>query len=116
MYIMNCTRSDIACGIIKLSWFTNILNQTHWTIMKRVLGYLKHTQHYALYYNKYYVVIKIYSDANQITDSNEVKSTSGCVYTQYRSSLLEIVSIDMYHSLHNEFEFITLDKAGEEAE
>ena len=31
--------------------------------MKRVLGYLKWTQHYALHYNKYPAVIEGYSDA-----------------------------------------------------
>ena len=48
--------------------------------MKRVLGYLKWTQHYALNYNKYSAVIEGYSDANLITGSNDVKSTSGYVF------------------------------------
>ena len=48
--------------------------------MKRVLGYLKYTQYYALHYNKYPVVIEGYSDANWITGSNDVKSTSGYVF------------------------------------
>ena len=48
--------------------------------MKRVLGYLKYTQHYALNYNTYPVVIKGYSDANYITGSKDVKSMSGYVF------------------------------------
>ena len=48
--------------------------------MKRVLGYLKYTQYYALHYNKYPVVIEGYSDANWTTGSYEVKSTSGYVF------------------------------------
>ena len=48
--------------------------------MKRVLGYLKWTQHYALHYNKYPVVIEGYSDANWINGSNDVKSASGYVF------------------------------------
>ena len=43
IYIMKCTRSDIAFAINKLSRFTSNLNQTHWMTMKRVLEYLKHT-------------------------------------------------------------------------
>ena len=43
IYIMKCTRSDIAYAINKLSRFTSNLNQTHWMTMKRVLEYLKHT-------------------------------------------------------------------------
>ena len=64
MYIMNCTRPDIACAISKLSRYTSNPNQIHWMAMKRVLGYLKWTQHYALNYNKYSAVIEGYSDAN----------------------------------------------------
>ena len=80
MYIMNCTRPDIACAISKLSQYTSNPNQTHWMNMKRVLGYLKWTQHYALHYNKYLAVIEGYSDTNWITGSNDVKSTSGYVF------------------------------------
>ena len=61
MYIMTCTRPDIACVISKLSRFTSNLNQTHWMAMKLVLGYLKYTQHYALHNNKYLTAIEWYS-------------------------------------------------------
>ena len=87
MYIMNCTRPDIACAISKMSRYTSNPNQTHWMVMKRVLGYLKWTQHYVLHYNKYPTVIEGYSDANWITMSNEVKSTSGYVLTLCRGEV-----------------------------
>ncbi|XP_059315509.1 uncharacterized protein LOC132066154 [Lycium ferocissimum] len=85
MYIMSCTQPDIACAISKLSRFTSNPNQTHWMAMKQVLGYLKHTRNYALHYNKYPAVIEGYSDANWITGSSKVKSTSGYVFTSQRS-------------------------------
>ena len=47
--------------------------------MKRVLGYLKYTQHYALHC-KYPAAIEGYSDANWIIRSNDVKSTNGYVF------------------------------------
>ncbi|KAF3639976.1 hypothetical protein FXO37_23735 [Capsicum annuum] len=81
MYIMNCTRPDITCAISKLSRYTSNPNKTHWMAMKRVLGYLKYIQDYALYYNKYPAVLEGYSDVNWITGSNELKSTSGYVFT-----------------------------------
>ncbi|XP_070014515.1 secreted RxLR effector protein 161-like [Nicotiana sylvestris] len=81
MYIMNCTRPDIACAISKLSRYTSNHNHTHWIEMKRVLGYLKYTQDYALHYNNYPAVIEGYSDANWITGSTETKSTSGYIFT-----------------------------------
>ena len=85
--------------------------------MKRVLGYLKYTQHYALHYNKYSAVIEGYSDANWITRSNNVKSTSGYVFilgggaVSWKSSKQTCIDRSTMES-----EFIALDKAGEEAE
>ena len=49
--------------------------------MRRVLGYLKHTQNFALHYKNYPTVIEGYSDANWITGSTESKSTSEYVFT-----------------------------------
>ncbi|KAF3650371.1 putative protein-like [Capsicum annuum] len=117
MYIMNCTRSDIACSISKLSRYTSNPNKTHWMAMKTVLGYLKYTQNYALHYNKYPAVLEGYSDANWITGSNEVKSTSGYVFTisggavSWKSSKQTCIARSTMES-----EFIALDKASEEAE
>ena len=116
MYIMNRTQPDIACAISKLSWYTNNLNQTHWMDMKRVLGYLKYTHHYALHYNKYHVVIEGYSDANWITGSNNVKSTSCYMFilgrgeVSWKSSKQTCIDRSTMES-----EFIALDKTGEEA-
>ena len=117
MYIMNCTRPDIACVVSKLSRFTSNPNYTHWMAMRRVLGYLKHTQDYALHYKTYLAVLEGYSDANWITGSNETKSTSGYVFTigggavSWKSSKQTCIARSTMES-----EFIALDKAGEEAE
>ena len=117
MYIMNCTRPDIACAISKLSRYTSNPNKTHWMAMRRVLGYLKHTQNFALHYKNYPIVIEGYSDANWITGSTESKSTSGYVFTVgggavfWKSSKQTCIARSTM-----EAEFIALDKAGEEAE
>ena len=50
IYVMNYTRPDIACAVSKLSRFNSNPNHTHWMAMRRVLGYLKHTQDYGLHY------------------------------------------------------------------
>ncbi|XP_070045697.1 secreted RxLR effector protein 161-like [Nicotiana tomentosiformis] len=117
MYIMNCTRPDIARDVSKLSRFTSSPNQIHRMSMKRVLRYLKHIQNYALHYNKYPSVIEGYSDKNWITGSSKVKSTSGYVFTigngavSWKSSKQTCIVRSIMES-----EFIALDKAGEEAE
>ena len=58
MYVMNCTRPDIACAISKLSRYTSNPNHNHWLAMKRVLRYLDDTQNYALHYNRYQSFLK----------------------------------------------------------
>ncbi|KAF3655280.1 hypothetical protein FXO38_00338 [Capsicum annuum] len=71
----------------------------------------------SLYGLKYPTVLKGYSDANWITGSNEVKSTSGYVFTigggavSWKSSKQTYIACSIM-----ELEFITLDKASEEAE
>ena len=85
--------------------------------MRRVLGYLKHTQNFALHYKNYPAVIEGYSDANWITGSTESKSTSGYVFTvgggavSWKSSKQTCIARSTM-----EAEFIALDKAGEEVE
>ncbi|KAL3337580.1 hypothetical protein AABB24_029959, partial [Solanum stoloniferum] len=117
MYVTNCTRTDIACAISKLSRYTSNPNQNHWLAMKIILGYLEDTQNYALHYNKYPAVLEGYSDANWITRSTETKSTSGYVFTidggaiSWKSSKQTCIARSTMES-----EFIALDKTGEEAE
>ena len=84
--------------------------------MKRVMGYPEHTQHNTLHYNKYPIVIERYSDANWITESNEVKSTSDYVFTLCGGTISWKLSKQtcVAHSTMK-FELIVLDKAGEEA-
>ena len=117
MYVMNCTRPDTACAISKLSRFKVSPNENHWKAMKRLLGYLRHTQDYALHYTEYPAVLEGYYDANWITGTKDTKSTSGYVFTlggaagSWKSSKQTcIVRSTM------ELEFIALDKAGKEAE
>ncbi|RVX14319.1 Retrovirus-related Pol polyprotein from transposon TNT 1-94 [Vitis vinifera] len=46
MYLMNCTRPDIAYVVGRLSRYTQSPNQDHWTIVRRVLKYLRGTINY----------------------------------------------------------------------
>lgn len=85
--------------------------------MKRVLGFLKYTQDYALHYNKYPAILEGYSDENWIAVSNEVKSMSGYVFTigggvvSWKLSKQTSIARSIMES-----ESITLDKAREKAE
>ncbi|KAL0347056.1 UNVERIFIED_CONTAM: Retrovirus-related Pol polyprotein from transposon TNT 1-94 [Sesamum calycinum] len=68
MYIMNCTRPDIAYAVNKLSRFTSNPSKDHWKGLIRVLRYLKYTSNYGLHYTRYPAVLEGYSDANWISD------------------------------------------------
>ncbi|KAL0288543.1 UNVERIFIED_CONTAM: Retrovirus-related Pol polyprotein from transposon TNT 1-94 [Sesamum calycinum] len=116
MYIMNCTRPDIAYSVNKLSRFTSNPSKDHWKGLIRVLRYLKYTSNYGLHYTRYPAVLEGYSDANWISDSKDTKSTSGYVFTiggavSWKSSKQTCIARSTMES-----EFIALDKAGEEAE
>ncbi|KAL0353566.1 UNVERIFIED_CONTAM: Retrovirus-related Pol polyprotein from transposon TNT 1-94 [Sesamum angustifolium] len=116
MYIMNCTRPDIAYAVNKLSRFTSNPSKDHWKGLIRVLR-LKYASNYGLHYIRYPTVLEGYGDANWISDSKDTKSTSGYVFTigggavSWKSSKQTCIARSTMES-----EFIALNKAGEEAE
>ena len=83
----------------------------------RVLKYLRFTRDYGLRYTRYPVVLKRYSDANWISNVKDLKSHSGYVFTlgggvvSWKSSKQMVIARSTM-----EYEFIALDKCGEEAE
>ena len=60
MYLMNCTRLDIAYAVSKLSRYTSNPDDDHWTALLRVVGYVSKTKEYALKYKKYPHVLEGY--------------------------------------------------------
>ena len=117
MYIMSCTRPDIAYAVSKLSRYTSNPGHDHWKAILRVLVYLKHTKNYGIHYTRYPAVLEGYSDANWISSTKDSKSTSGYIFTlgngvvSWKSSKQTCIARSTMES-----EFIALDKAGEEAE
>ncbi|KAL0559631.1 hypothetical protein IC582_004246 [Cucumis melo] len=117
MYIMSCTRPDIAYAVNKLSCYTSYRGQDNWKAILRILGYLKHTKNYGLHYTCYPAVLEGYSDANWISSTKDSKSTSGYIFTlggkavSWKSSKQTCIARSIMES-----QFIALEKAGEEAE
>ena len=116
MYVMNCTRPDIAYADYKLSRYTSNPGPDHWKAIVRVLRYLKYTQNYGLQYSKYPAVLEGYCDANWISDTKDSKSTSGYLFilgggaVPWKSSKQTCIARSTIES-----EFIAQDKVGEEA-
>ena len=83
----------------------------------RVLKYLRFTRDYGLHYIRYPAILEGYSDANWISNVKDSKSQSDYLFTlggatvSWKSSKQTVISRSTM-----EYEFIELDKYGEEAE
>ncbi|KAJ9536149.1 hypothetical protein OSB04_un000673 [Centaurea solstitialis] len=114
MYLMSCTRLDLAYAVSKLSRYTSNASVEYWRSITRLLRY---TRECGLHYGRYPTVIKGYSDANWISDIKDSRSTSGYVFTlgsatiSWKSSKKTIIAISTMES-----EFIALDKCDEKVE
>ncbi|CAL4153968.1 unnamed protein product, partial [Meganyctiphanes norvegica] len=88
LYIMIGTRPDIAFVVTLLSRFMNKPTNTHMSLARGVLRYLKYTMHYDLKYVKANdLLITGYSDANFANDL-DYKSVSGYAFKLNEASAL----------------------------
>ncbi|KAJ0103510.1 hypothetical protein Patl1_06354 [Pistacia atlantica] len=117
MYLMNSTRPDIAYVVTRLSRYTHNPDKSHWIALDRVARYLKGTIDYGLMLGSTPPVLEGYSNANWISDSDEIKSTSGYIFTlgggvvSWKSSKQTCIAQSTMES-----ELIALEKACSEAE
>ena len=81
MYLMSCTRPDIAYAINRLSRYMSSLGTMHWQGIARVLKYLRFSHDYGLNYTRYPMVLEGYSDANRISNFKDSKSHSSYEFT-----------------------------------
>nr|ABB47865.2 retrotransposon protein, putative, Ty1-copia subclass [Oryza sativa Japonica Group] len=81
MYLASATRPDISFAVSKLSRFVSNPGDDHWQTLERVMRYLKGTMSYGIHYTGYPKVLEGYSDSNWISDADEIKATSGYVFT-----------------------------------
>ena len=65
----------------KLSRFVSNPGDDHWKALERVMHYLKGTMDYGIHYTRYLRVLEGYSDSNWISDADEIKATSGYMFT-----------------------------------
>ncbi|KAL6337961.1 hypothetical protein AAG906_005928 [Vitis piasezkii] len=105
------------CKPGRLSRYTQSPNQDHWTVVRRVLKYLRGTINYGLCFSGFPSVLEGFSDANWISDSDEMKSTSGYVFilggsvVSWKSTKKTCITRSTM-----EVEFIALEKASSEVE
>ena len=80
MYLMNCTRPDIAYAVGRLNRYTQSPNQDHQIVVRRVLKYLRGIINYGLCFSGFPSVLEGFSNAKWISDSDDMKSISGYVF------------------------------------
>jgi hypothetical protein len=81
MYLASATRPDIAYAVSNLSRFVSNPGSEHWRAFERVMRYLVGTMNYGINYSGDPKVSEGYSDANWISNADELKATSGYVFT-----------------------------------
>jgi hypothetical protein len=81
MYLASTTRPDISFAVSKLSRFMSNPGINHWHVLERVMRYLCGTMSYGIHYSGHHAVLKGYSDTNWISDVDDIKATSGYVFT-----------------------------------
>jgi hypothetical protein len=81
MYLASVTRPDISFAVSKLSRFTSNLGNDHWRVLERVMHYLVGTMDYRIHYSGYPGVLEGYSDANWISNMDELYAMSGYIFT-----------------------------------
>ncbi|XP_077223435.1 uncharacterized protein LOC143857048 [Tasmannia lanceolata] len=81
MYAIVCTRPDICHSVSVVSKYQSDLSLEHWTTVKHIFKYLRRTKHYCLVYGEDELVISGFTDADFQSDVDDMKSSSGFVFT-----------------------------------
>nr|GEW62927.1 retrotransposon protein, putative, Ty1-copia subclass [Tanacetum cinerariifolium] len=83
MYVVRCTRSDVAFTQNITSRFQQNPGDAHWTAVKNILKYLRNTKDMFLVYGgdtKRELMVSCYTDAGYLTDADDIKSQTGYVF------------------------------------
>ncbi|WOH07734.1 hypothetical protein DCAR_0727167 [Daucus carota subsp. sativus] len=81
---LTLTRPDISYAVNQVCQFMHQPTTTHWTAVKRILRYLKHTYDHGLFYRRGPLKIEAYSDADYAGNPDDRHSTGGyCIYLGY---------------------------------
>ncbi|GJR58607.1 retrotransposon protein, putative, ty1-copia subclass [Tanacetum coccineum] len=83
MYVVRCTRPDVAFAQNITSRFQQNPGELHWTAVKNILKYLRNTKDMFLVYRgdiKRELKVSCYTDAGYLTDADDLKSQTGYVF------------------------------------
>ena len=115
MYVMICTRPDIAQAVGAVSRYMNNPGKLHWEAVKWILRYLRGTTSKALCFKDGDMVLTGYVDADLAGNVDIRRSTTGYVYTlggtavSWGSQLQKIVALST-----TEAEYVAVTEASKE--
>ena len=81
MYVMICTKPNIAQAIRAISRFMVDLGKEHWSVVKRILRYINGTSGVALCFEGSKFIVMGYVNSDFVGDLDKRKSTTGYVFT-----------------------------------
>jgi hypothetical protein len=117
MYAMICTHPDVSYALSATSRYQSNYGDTHWTIVKNILKYLRRTNEaFLVFGGEEELIVKGYNDATFQTDADDSKLQSGFVFclnggaVRWKSSKQDTVADSMI-----EAEYIAAFEAVKEA-
>ncbi|KAK8954235.1 hypothetical protein KSP39_PZI002773 [Platanthera zijinensis] len=118
MYVMICTRPDIAQAVSVVSRYMGNPGRQHWEAVKWILRYLNGTKNVGLLFKKSGVsgVLEGYVDSDYAGDLDRIRSTSGYIFLcgegpiSWKATLQDIVTLST-----TEAEYIAAVEAAKEA-
>ncbi|XP_066333944.1 secreted RxLR effector protein 161-like [Miscanthus floridulus] len=82
MYAMICTRPDVSFALSVVSRYQADPGESHWTLVKNILKYLRMTKDvFLIYGGEEELVVNGYTDASLQTDMDDSQSQLGFVFT-----------------------------------
>ncbi|GJT68410.1 retrotransposon protein, putative, ty1-copia subclass [Tanacetum coccineum] len=90
MYVVRCTRPDVAFAQNITSQFQQNPCDAHWTAVKNILKYLYNTKDMFLVYGgdtKRELRVSCYTDAGYLTDADDMKSQTGYVFVSHPQNI-----------------------------
>lgn len=117
LYLSTKTRPDIAYAISKAARYCSKPTKEHWSVVKRIIRYIKGTLNYGLLYTKSESAVCVgYSDSDWAGEQSDRKSTSGFSFQLSGASISWNSSKQKCVALSTaEAEYMALSNATQEA-
>ena len=115
LYVMHCTRPDLAYTIIRLAQYSAHPERHHWEALKRLLRYVKATRHATLRLGPFSDLPLVGYFDSAHADGRERRSTEGYVFLFYGSLISWQSKVQRVIALSTtEAEFMAASEAGRE--